>query len=204
MEKEHSPKNVNAVTLPDTITRRLGAARDRVRQALGVEPDLTSDTLPLLDGYLRMSAQDLPLADRKSAIEELGVHFGEVVRRELHGHWVATDDAPLSTWRIELESCFLYFHPIGMTGEVTIGCESEAHDGSFATSNDLQEGLTEMLAHAEPLGDLAYYSLSGRHDVLSLVADFLTSQRVVASKGKALKPYSAADYAREIAAHSAN
>ncbi len=188
MEKEDARKETTIVTLPDAITRRLDAARDRVHQALGVEPDLTSDTLPLLDGYLRMSAQDLSLADRNRAIEELGVHFGEVVRRELHGHWVATDDTPPGSWRIELESCFLYFRPIGMTAEVTIGCESEAHDGSFATSDDLQGLLTEMLAHAEPLSDVAYYSLSGRHDVLSLVAEFLTSQRVVASKGKALKP----------------
>jgi hypothetical protein len=190
--------------VPEAVHQLLLAARARIADNLGVEPDLSCETMPLLDGYLRAMGEQLDSDERQQVLEELGCHFGEVLRRKLNGHWSNTDDQPPTAWRVELESCFLYLHPVGMTGEVLLGCESELHDGSLATSDDQHELLAEMLAHAAPMSEEAYFSLSGRIDVLELVADFLTGRRLVDGKGKTPEPYTRADYAAHVASRSAN
>lgn len=189
--------------LPTPLQTRIDAAGQRISAALGVAPDLTQDTLPLLDGYLRMVAAELETAERQRAIEELGVHFGEVLRRLFDARWALDDEDTPETWRLELSSCFLYLHPVGMTGEVLLGCESEAFDGSFTTGDESHVALEEMLAEAAPLSEQAYYSLSGRCDVLQLVADFLTTRHLVANKGKPAL-IEAEDYRRHVAERSGN
>lgn len=194
----------DATPIPEAVHQRVLAAKERIADHLGVAPDLTCETLPLLDGYLRAVGEQLDSEERQQVLEELGCHFGEVVRRKLHGHWSAVDDRSPSEWRVELESCFLYLHPVGMTGEVLLGVESEEHDGSFATSDEQHDLLSEMLASAAPMSEEAYYSLSGRIDVLELVADFLTGRRLIEGKGKRPEPYTRADYAAHVAARSSN
>ncbi len=190
--------------VPEEVHQRILAAKARIVDNLGVEPDLTCETLPLLDGYLRAVGEQLDGDERQQVLEELGCHFGEVVRRKLSGHWCEVDGLPPTEWRVELESCFLYLYPVGMTGEVLLGLESEAYDGSFATSDELHDLLSEMLASAAPMSEEAYYSLSGRIDILELVADFLTGKRLVDGRGKPPEPYTHADYAAHLAARSAN
>lgn len=189
--------------LPTPLQKRIDAAGQRISAALGVAPDLTQDTLPLLDGYLRMVGAELGTAERQRAIEELGAHFGEVLRRLFDARWALDDEESPATWRLELPSCFLYFYPVGMTGEVLLGCESEDFDGSFTTGDESLAVLEEMLAEAAPLSEQAYYSLSGRCDVLQLVADFLTTRHLVDNKGKPAV-IEAEEYRRHVAERAGN
>jgi hypothetical protein len=176
---------------PEAVSDLCELARKMVQEVLGVEPDLTPETLPLLDGYLRHVPGDATEQVRALVTAALGCHFGEVVRRALHGRWSLVDADPES-WRIELEPCFLYFSPVGMAGEVLLGCESDAYDGSFATLDDLRDDLHEMLAAAPPLPEEEYFSLAGRIDVLQLAADWLIGRRLASGKGA--RAYSAEDY----------
>jgi hypothetical protein len=176
---------------PEAVDDLVELARSMVGRVLGVEPDLTPETLPLLDQYLRGVPDDATEEVRALAIAAVGCYFGEVARRTLSGRWVLCDDGP-SSWRIELEPCFLYFHPVGMAGEVLLGRESDAHNGSFATLDELRDDLFQMLASAAPLPEGEYFSLAGRIEVLELAADFLVARRL--ASGRPALPYSAEDY----------
>lgn len=172
---------------PEAIKSLIEEARKLIKEAFGVEPDLTQDTLPLLDGYLRALASTATAPERTVALEAMGAHFGEVACRTLNGHWAPVGQDKRQ-WRVELHSCFLYFRPVGMAAEVAYGCETEEYDGSFATHDDLHDELNEMLANAAPMSEQAYYSLSGRMDSLLLVTDWLTSNRLVEAGKEGRRP----------------
>jgi hypothetical protein len=162
-----------------------------VHEVIGVEPDLTPDTLPLVDQYLRQVPPELAHETRALVVSAVGCYFGEVVRRTLNGRWVLAAAEP-SSWRVELSSCFLYFSPVGMAGEVLAGEDSDDYDGSFSTSDDLRDDLSAALNAAGPVPEDEYYSLCGRIDVLELVADWLTGKRM--ASGKPVHAYSEEDY----------
>jgi hypothetical protein len=176
---------------PEVVTDLIEMARKMVGQVIGVEPDLTPETLPLCDQYLRTLPEDATDEVRSLVVSAVGCYFGEVARRTLSGRWALCEEGPRA-WRIELEPCFLYFHPVGMAGEVMLGRESELHDGSFATLDELRDELFEMLAMAPPLPEGEYYSLAGRIEVLQIAADWLVGRRLASDKP--VEPYSAEDY----------
>ena len=149
---------------------RVGAAH-----VTGVEPDYTPETLPLLDLYLKRVPPDATEEVIQLIVASTGCYYGEVLRRLLNGRWAIPSGAP-ERWRVELNSCFLYFYPVGMTGDVfTLGKDPE-YDGAFATSDELHETLADVLAAAAPVNEDEYYSLAGRVDILQLAADWLTGQ----------------------------
>lgn len=170
-------------------------AQKAVTQVLGVEPDFTPETLPLIDRYLRDLSPDMPPDVRHLVVSTVGCYFGEVVRRVLKGRWCIDGDGP-EAWRIELSSCFLHFSPVGMAGEVASLGEDESYDGSFSTLDDLHDGLSDALGTAAPLPEDEYYSLSGRVDILQLAADWLVG-RAMAS-GRDRPSFTAADYKRHL------
>jgi hypothetical protein len=96
-------------------------AVEYVRRTLGVALAYDSDTLPVLDHYLRQvgagpdaprgpSQPELLAADLVAATA--GAYFGEVVRRRLGGSWHLPSPDP-GTWRLSLPSG-LWFFPVAM------------------------------------------------------------------------------------------
>jgi len=177
--------------VPAAVEDLVRMGRRMVHEVIGVEPDLTPDTLPLVDQYLRQVPPDLSRHARNLMVCAVGCYFGEVARRALNGRWALAGEEPES-WRVELSSCFLYFSPVGMAGEVLAGGDTEDYDGSFATSDEVRDDLDEALGAAGPIPEDEYYSLCGRIDVLELAADWLTGKRMAA--GKPVFSYSAEDY----------
>lgn len=184
--------------LPREAAHLIAQANKMVTDALGVAPDLTPETLPLLDGFLRTTAEDLPRSEREKLIDAIGCYFGEVARRKLDGRWTVVGSTP-HDWRIELTSCFLHFSPVGMVGEVLIRCESEDYDGTFSTLDQVRPDLEAMLNAAPPLSEDEYYSTSGRLETLTLVADWLVGQHLAA--GRKPRSYSAEDYRAQLDHH---
>src|SRR5215470_11413677 len=74
-----------------------------VRSALGVTLEYDSDTLPLLDHYLRSVPDEQP-ATVQLVVATSGAYFGEVVRRRLGGRWEVSGDGPDGNgeWRVVL------------------------------------------------------------------------------------------------------
>lgn len=165
---------------------------DQVHRAFGTRLDLTPETLPLVDGYVREVVADLPAEQREELVVAVGAYFGEVARRKLEARWSRIEHGPYA-WRVELSSCFLHFAPVGMAGESLVGCESEEYDGTFGTLDELHDELAEMLAAAPPIPEDEYFSLAGRLEVLCKVADWLVA-RMIASAQREPPGFSADDY----------
>ena len=182
---------------PQDVQDLVHVAHCAVSDAIGITPDLSQDTLPLFDTLLRNEVANTQGARRTELLVAVAAHFGEVCCRLLDGRWAFPSSDP-RTWRVELRACFLYFYPLGMAAEVMLGCESPDYDGSFGTLDALHADLSTMLAGAAPMSEEAYFSLGGRIEVLQLVADWLTSNRLVEGRGVALEPFSADDYNSEL------
>ena len=88
-----------------------------VKNATGLELDLTQDTLPMLDHYAELV--DSPRDELTSLLAPMcGAYFGEVLRRHLQdGDWDCAADRP-EDWRLRFERCSLELNPIGVALEV--------------------------------------------------------------------------------------
>lgn len=181
--------------VPSEVADLIRMAQKSVGEVIGIEPDLTPETLPLVDQYLRDLVQETREEVLDLVLSSVGCYFGEVVRRKLNGRWAAYGSNP-GHWRVELTNCFLHFRPVGMAAEVFNQGTSEEYDGSFATLDELRDGLGQMLADAAPLTEEEYYSLSCRVEVLQLAADWLMGRRL--AKGKNPRHYSAEDYSSRL------
>jgi hypothetical protein len=177
--------------IPVEVEDLVRMARANITKVIGVEPDLTPETLPLVDEYLRQVPTDTADEVLDLAVSAVAAYFGEVVRRRLNGRWTLRSAHP-AFWRIELTSCFLYFSPFGMVGEVLNGAESDEYDGAFATLDELRDPLATMLATVPPVTEEEYYSLCGRIDILQLVADWLVGQSLADAQHQ--RQFTAEDY----------
>ena len=175
--RKHEPTG----EMPKQVSDLAEMARAGAAHVTGVEPDYTPETLPLLDQYLKEVPADATEEVTQLIVASTGCYYGEVLRRLLNGRWAVPSGAPES-WRVELNSCFLYFYPVGMAGDVFTRGKDPEYDGAMATTDELHETLAEVLASAAPLSEEEYYSLSGRVDVLQLATDWLTGQSLAIFK----------------------
>ena len=181
--------------MPREVQDLVETAQRAVAEVVGVEPDLTPETLPLVDRYLRVVAPDTHEDVLEPVLASVGCYFGEVVRRKLNGRWAILDGGP-GKWRVELTNCFLHFRPVGMAGEVYLQAQSEHYDGSFATLDEHSDAMAEMLGEAAPRTEEEYFSLSGRVEVLQLAADWLVGRLL--AKGKRPRYQSAEEYSARL------
>lgn len=94
-----------------------------VKNATGLELDLTQDTLPILDHYAELA--ESPHDEVVSLLAPMcGAYFGEVLRRHLDdGMWDCAS-AEHKDWRLKFERCSLELNPIGVALEVLTGREA--------------------------------------------------------------------------------
>ena len=177
--------------MPQEVEDLAMMACRNVQRVIGVEPDFSPETLPLVDQYIKQLAAESPAEVTELVLSTVGCYFGEVMRRRLNGRWVISRDAP-RLWRVELINCFFHFRPVGMAGEVFHRGSTEKYDGAIATLNELFDGLSRALSEATPMPEDEYFSLAGRVDVLELAADWLTGHNLASNE--APRTYSARDY----------
>ncbi len=165
-----------------------------VRRALGVTLEYNSDTLPLLDHYLRTVADSAP-ATMKLIIVTAGAYFGEVVRRHLGGRWdligskvdIKTDAAdvadadetknaigPEAEWRVVLPTA-LNFSPLGFVAAAIAKNDVEELDNELDVPVRMKEIVQETLGRMGevPLDD--YYSLCNRLDTVEHIHEVLVA-----------------------------
>src|ERR1700689_3443052 len=112
-----------------------------VKRTLGVMLEYDSNTLPLLDHYLR-SAGDAESHATRLVIATAGAYFGEVVRRSLGGRWelqpagdgsgsaIRTDG--IDDWRVVLPTG-LNFSPVGFAASAIAQADVEDFDCELDT-----------------------------------------------------------------------
>ncbi|MEO6772864.1 MAG: hypothetical protein ABI467_07560 [Kofleriaceae bacterium] len=163
-----------------------GQAVEYVRRALTMTLEYDSNTLPVLDHYLRTVA-----GAKTEAIELVittaGCYFGEVVRRTLGGRWeiVPRVDAEgnhrpseagrdEAEWRVVLPTG-LNFSPLGFVASAIAQSDVEEFDSEFEAPARMRPYVQQTLGRMGevPLED--YYSLCNRLDTLEHVHEVLVA-----------------------------
>ncbi len=158
-----------------------------VRNALGVTLEYDSNTLPLLDHYLRTVPDDQPHTTAL-VVATSGAYFGEVVRRRLGGRWELEPDRPAvavegtdarpavegAQWRVILPTG-LSFSPVGFVAAAIAMADLEDLDSEIEAPPRMRPYVQRALARMGEVSVEDYYSLCGRLDTLEHVHEVLVA-----------------------------
>ncbi|CAN5798312.1 hypothetical protein BH11MYX3_BH11MYX3_41720 [soil metagenome] len=148
---------------------------DYVRRALGVTLEYDSDTLPVLDHYLRTvqeTAATAQPATLQLVIVTAGAYFGEVVRRRLGGRWeLSPEDIE---WRMVLPTG-LNFAPAGFDAAAIAQADLADVDSELDAPPRMKPHVEQALSRMGEVSVDDYYSLCGRLDTLEHIHEVLVA-----------------------------
>jgi hypothetical protein len=140
-----------------------------VQRALGITLEYDSDTLPVLDHYLRNVPDGQPAA-LALVVATSGAYFGEVIRHRLGGRWELGGEE--AAWRVVLPTG-LHFSPAGFVAAAIARADIEDLDSEIAAPARMLPYLQQALARMGEVTVEEYYSLCGRLDTLEHVHEVL-------------------------------
>lgn len=158
-------------SVPARVREYADQAVTYVRRALGVTLEYDSDTLPLLDHYLRTVPEGQP-ATLQLVIATSGAYFGEVVRRRLGGRWETAGED--TEWRVVLPTG-LNFAPAGFVAAAIAQADLEDVDSEFDAPPRMRPYVQRALERMGEVSIEDYYSLCGRLDTLEHVHEVLVA-----------------------------
>ncbi|MAQ18466.1 MAG: hypothetical protein CMN30_27155 [Sandaracinus sp.] len=158
---------------PDHVEDLASACMASVRATVGVDLDLSADTLPILDHYahevLDVSAEDI----LQLTAPMCGAYFGEVLRRRFGGlRWHAPKDEP-ANWRLELEPAFLFFNPVGIAIEVITEADAPGWHAHLGLRPEDREEVERSVAVFGDTRESDYYSFAIRGEVIEQALEAL-------------------------------
>jgi hypothetical protein len=159
--------------VPPRVREYADQAVAYVQRALGIKLEYDSDTLPVLDHYLRTVPSDQPAALRLVIATSSG-YFGEVVRRRLGGRWELGDRGDEAEWRVVLPTG-LHFSPAGFVATAVAQADLDDFDSEIAAPARMMPYVQQALARMGELSAEEYYSLCGRLDTLEHVHEVLVA-----------------------------
>lgn len=157
---------------PPRVAELARAAVEYVKRAIGLELTYDSDTLPLLDHYLRTVPNEQPATVELVATTS-GAYFGEVVRRTLGGRWDTSAD-DITDWRIVLPTG-LNFSPAGFAAAAIVRADLDDLDTTMDAPPRMRPFVEQTLARMGDVTEDDYYSLCGRLDTLEHVHEVLVA-----------------------------
>ena len=136
-----------------------------VKNATGLELDLTQDTLPILDHYA--SLLDAPRDEIISLLAPMsGAYFGEVLVRQLADARWQTEPEDYAKWRLRFERCSLVFNPIGVALEVLLGQEVPGWGAHLQMAPADRLRVAKALEVFGDVRDRDYYTFSVRFEAI--------------------------------------
>jgi hypothetical protein len=156
---------------PTRVREYADQAVSYVRRALGIQLEYDSNTLPVLDHYLRNVPEDQPAA-LQLVVATSGAYFGEVVRQRLGGRWELADQE--AEWRIVLPTG-LNFSPAGFVAAAIARADLADLDSEIAAPPRMLPYVQRALARMGEVTVDDYYSLCGRLDTLEHVHEVLVA-----------------------------
>jgi len=157
--------------VPPRVREYADQAVAYVQRALGIKLEYDSDTLPVLDHYLRTVPGDQPAA-LQLVVATSGAYFGEVVRQRLGGRWeLGSDEAE---WRIVLPTG-IHFSPAGFVAAAIAKADLDDLDSEIAAPPRMLPYVQQALARMGEVTIDEYYSLCGRLDTLEHVHEVLVA-----------------------------
>lgn len=158
-------------SVPPRVREYADQAVSYVRRALGIQLEYDSNTLPVLDHYLRTVPEDQPAA-LQLVVTTSGAYFGEVVRQRLGGRWELADQE--TEWRIVLPTG-LNFSPVGFVAAAIARADLADLDSEIAAPPRMLPYVQRTLARMGEVTIDDYYSLCGRLDTLEHVHEVLVA-----------------------------
>ncbi|HEX8024735.1 MAG TPA: hypothetical protein VF516_13215 [Kofleriaceae bacterium] len=158
-------------SVPPRVREYADQAVSYVRRALGIQLEYDSNTLPVLDHYLRTVPEDQPAA-LQLVVATSGAYFGEVVRQRLGGRWELADQE--AEWRIVLPTG-LNFSPVGFVAAAIARADLADLDSEIAAPPRMLPYVQRALARMGEVTIDDYYSLCGRLDTLEHVHEVLVA-----------------------------
>jgi len=156
---------------PPRVREYADQAVSYVQRALGIKLEYDSDTLPVLDHYLRTVPGDQPAA-LQLVVATSGAYFGEVVRQRLGGRWeLGSEEAE---WRVVLPTG-IHFSPVGFVAAAIAKADLDDLDSEIAAPPRMLPYVQQTLARMGEVTIDDYYSLCGRLDTLEHVHEVLVA-----------------------------
>lgn len=201
-EQDDAPANDDAIVetqltpAPQEIVALAEQCVREIEASVGIAPDYTLETLPLLDHHVTLAKQKLLLEPASPAkLEELaapmGAYLGEVARRRRAMQWFCPP-GDLRRWRLELTNVLLTWNPVGAVVEALLTADAPGWGATLRMHPDdrkVAESALEMMPEVAPED---YYAPSSRLEVQEIVADALFHH---AREKNESKTFDASDYA---------
>lgn len=161
--------------VPSAIREYAAQTVEYVRRALNMTLEFDSDTLPVLDHYLRTVAGSAP-ETLELVIATSGAYFGEVVHRRLGGRWEmqVSDAGEDAGWRFVLPTG-LNFSPEGFVAAAIAQSEVEEYDAALDAPARMRPYVEQTLQRMGELPEDEYYSLCNRFDTVEHVHETLVA-----------------------------
>jgi hypothetical protein len=164
--------------IPSHIHDLADACVRYVDQSLGIQLDFTPDTLPILDHYIENIPEEED--ERAAEIVELltpciGAYFGEMIRRTTGSARWHDGGEDFSRYRLEFESFYLYFNPMGVALEALEREDYLNWSSHFGMLDQHKAAVSEVLDQAGSVQEDDYYKLTVRWEVLQLIMDALAT-----------------------------
>ncbi len=158
---------------PDTITALAQSCVQFVETSVGVELDYTSETLPILDHYVR-SVPERPNDELIGLlVPATGAYFGEVVRKTFeHVRWLSPE-ARYPEFDLQFERSFLHFNPLGIAYEAAVQDDVASWHAHFRVHPDDRTLVREALELSAEVAPEDYYRFAVRFDVIQHIIDIL-------------------------------
>ncbi len=185
---------------PEPVAELAASCARFVLARYGVPLDGTSDTLAILDQYVRDARADLLVQPAGLPLLQatIGAYFGEVVRRAFDASWYAPasvgHEREHEGWRLDFHDVFLTFNPLGTAREALTLGDSEGWHAHLAMDPAEQEEILARLARLPEVPDDEFYAPSTRYDVLEIVVEALRAK--AQADGTTQVRFTAEDYRR--------
>jgi hypothetical protein len=159
----------------------------------GVMLDFRPETLSLLDQYVADARKEI---DDKNAQGDAagaegaavlvataaGAYLGEVIRHELGGMWFAEGEE-YDTYRLDMETVFLSFNPIGMMREALLLGEAEGWHAHLVMDPAERDVVQARLAALPAVEDTEYYAPTTRYEAVTIAVDALRTKMIEEGHG---------------------
>jgi len=145
-------------------------ALDAVRTVTGLSLEFDSDTLPLIDHYVREVPSKSPTSAALIAAM-VGAYFGETVCQSLGGKWKVETSDP-EQWRVILPGG-LSFAPVPLALGAILEDESGSGNPDFQAAPALMVELERVMSGMGTVTAREYFTLSCRYDSLEHLQETL-------------------------------
>jgi hypothetical protein len=177
------PRERLAKETPEAVAELSASCARFVLAKYKVPLDGTSDTLSILDQYVRDARTDIEIQPLGLPLLQatIGAYFGEVLRRSFDASWFTSGDH--DGWRLDFHDVYLTLNPIGMAREALTLTAAEGWHAHLEMDDAEQAAVLSRLERLPEVSDDEYYAPSTRFDVVEIAVEALLARAHDAGTG---------------------